>query len=97
MLGTKAPFLGGIFKAPIAPRTRNKVGGRGQQGAAKGQRLLSTKTPFHPQLHLSSSLAPVHFFLLRAGLGAQLAGALIWVPRMMMWVTKEPGITQGTN
>lgn len=97
MPGTRAPFFSGIFKAPVAPRTRNKVGGRGQQGAAGGQSLLSTKMTFHPQLHLSSSLAPVHCFLPRAGLGAQLAGALIWVPGMMLWVKKEPRITRGTN
>ena len=94
MLGTGAPFLGGFSKPPMAPRTRSKVGG---QGLAGSSRLLSTKTPFHPQRHLSSSLAPAHSFLPRAGLGAQLARALIWVPGMMMWVTKEARITQAPN
>ena len=88
------PFLVEFSKPPMAPRTRSKVG---RQGLAGSNRLLSTKTPFHPQRHLSSSLAPARSFLPRAGLGAQLARALIWVPGMMMWVTKEARITQGTK
>ena len=87
-------FLVEFSKPPMGPRTRSKVRGQGPAGSC---RLLSPKTPFHPQRHLSSSLAPVRSFLPRAGLGAQLAGALIWVPGMMMWVTKEPRITRGTN
>lgn len=87
-------FLVEFSKPPMGPRTRSKVRGQGPAGSC---RLLSPKMPFHPQRHLSSSLAPVRSFLPRAGLGAPLAGALIWVPGMMMWVTKEPQITRGTN
>lgn len=88
--GNQGIISGWNFQSPpLLPGLETRLGARASR-ELRGTESVTEESVFRSRVHLSFSLARVCCSLRRAGLGAQLAGALIWVPRMMMWVTKEP-------